>query len=108
MMFFPITTQASISVIIISVLVIIVGVLMIAANIGIVIFIKCKEASIYHRIDELHKNLKNLRFLVPMVRLLSQTKMKFLCCIASLCSSFVHCISRDTASSWYCSRCSDP
>ena len=105
MTFFPITTQASISVIIISVLVIIVGVLMITANIGIAIFIKYKEASFYHRSDEF---LKNLGFLVPMVILLSQTKMKFLCCIASLHSSFVHCISCDTASSWYCGRCSDP
>ena len=107
-MFFPITTQASISVIIISVLVIIVGVLMIAVNIGIVIFIKCKEASIYHRSDEFHKNHEFLGFLVPMVILLSQTIMMFLYCIASLYSSFVHCISCDTASSWYCGRCSDP
>ena len=47
-MFFPITTQASISVIIIScrsVLVIIVGVLVIAVNIGCVLFVKCERPS---------------------------------------------------------------
>ena len=46
-MFFPITTQASISVIIISVLVIIVGVLMIAVVVGFVLFVHCERAAKY-------------------------------------------------------------
>ena len=45
MFFFSITTQASISVIIISVLVIIVGVLVIAVNIGCVLFVKYERPS---------------------------------------------------------------
>ena len=45
MMFFPITTQASISVIIISVLVIIVGVLMIAAVVGFVLAVHYERAT---------------------------------------------------------------
>ena len=45
MMFFPITTQASISVIIISVLVIIVGVLMIAAVVGFVLSVQYERAT---------------------------------------------------------------
>ena len=45
MMFFPITTQASISVIIISVLVIIVGVLMIAAVVGFVLSVHYERAN---------------------------------------------------------------
>ena len=44
-MFFPITTQVSISVIIISVLAIIVGVLVIAANIGCLLFVKYERAA---------------------------------------------------------------
>ena len=45
MVFFSITTQAGISVIIISVLVIIVGVLMIVGIVGCVIYVKFESAS---------------------------------------------------------------
>ena len=45
MVFIPITTQAIISVIIISLLMIIVGVLMIAVGIGFVTAVKCEKAS---------------------------------------------------------------
>ena len=56
-MFFPITTQASISVIIISVLVIIVGVLMIAVNIGFILFVKYERPSISKDYYEEDSNL---------------------------------------------------
>ena len=48
-MFFPIITQASISVIIISVLAIIMGVLVFAANIGCLLFVKYERAGTFSK-----------------------------------------------------------
>ena len=56
-MFIPITTQASISVIVIPVLSIILGVLMIAVNIGFILFMKYERSSISKDYYEEDSNL---------------------------------------------------